>query len=92
MQRTALILSKASCSVFDHFHGASLLSKLYNVEAIFAKSGTNLRRKFADPGKDCYLETHITGAASFMACTFSPEGEIPAAEMVLGKGTQVNGT
>jgi len=58
----------------------------------FAKSGTNLRRKFADPGKDCHLETHIAGAASFMACTFSPEGEIPAVEMVLAKGTQVNRT
>lgn len=92
MQRTALRLSKASCSVFDHFHGAFLRSKLYNVEAIFTKSGTTLRRKFADPGKDCHLETHIAGAASFMACTFSAEGEIPAAELVVAKGTQVNRT
>lgn len=86
MQRTALRLSKASCSVFDHFHGAFLRSKLYNVEAIFTKSGTTLRRK------DCHLETHIAGAASFMACTFSAEGEIPAAELVVAKGTQVNRT
>ena len=27
-----------------------------------------------------------------MACTFSAEGEIPAAEMVVAKGTQVNRT
>ena len=55
----------------------------YKGEANFAKSGTNLRRKLADPRNDCNSETFVGGAASLIACTFSAVGEIPAAEMVV---------
>ena len=52
-------------------------------EANFAKSGTNLRRKLADPRNHCNSETFLGGAASFIACTFSAIGEIPTAEMAV---------
>ena len=77
------MLSKASCSSFDYLHGTSLRSNPYKGEANFAKSGTNLRRKLANPRNDCNSEKFVGGAAYFIACTFSacPVGEIPTAEM-----------
>ena len=77
------MLSKASCSSFDHPHGTSLRSNPYKGEANFAKSGTNLRRKLADPRNDDNSETFVGGAASFIACTFSAVGEIPAELLVV---------
>ena len=77
------MLSKASCSSFDQLHGTSLRSNPYKGEPNFEKSGTNLRRKLADPRNDCNSETYVGGAASFIAYTFSAVGKISAAEMVV---------
>lgn len=52
-------MSKASGSVLDHLHVTALLSKLYNGEAMFTKSGANLRRKFVDPKDDRNSDTLV---------------------------------
>lgn len=52
-------MSEASGSVLDHLHVTALLSKLYNGEAMFTKSGANLRRKFVDPKDDRNSDTLV---------------------------------
>lgn len=48
-------MSKASGSVLDHLHVTALLSKLYNGEAMFTKSGAN----FVDPKDDRNSDTLV---------------------------------